>query len=60
MCEHVRECVEVYLGDLTADDVLADIVLLAEVEELLDLGSALGTQAAGLDGVGQPWRRYSG
>ena len=32
------------------DDVLADIVLLAQVEELLDLGSPLGTETAG-DGV---------
>lgn len=41
------------LGDLAADDVLADIISLLEVEELADLGRALGTQAAGLLRVGQ-------
>lgn len=41
------------LGDSAADDELADIVLLVEAEETADLGSTLGTQALGDDGVGQ-------
>jgi hypothetical protein len=32
---------------LTADDVLADIILLAQVEELADVVGTLGTEAAG-------------
>jgi len=40
-------------GDLTLDHVLADIVGLAQVEQLADLGGTLGSQAAGLSGVGQ-------
>lgn len=39
--------------DLSSDDVLADIVILGEVEELADLGGALGSEALGLDDVGQ-------
>jgi len=41
------------LVDLALDDVLTNIILLAEVEQLADLGGTLGTQAARLDGVGQ-------
>jgi len=37
-----------------ANDVLAHVVLLGQVKQLLDLGGALGTQTAGLDGVGKP------
>ena len=39
--------------DLATDDVLADIVFLAEAEEAADLGRTLGTEALGLDGVGK-------
>lgn len=41
------------LGDLAADNELADIIVFTEVKEFLDLGGSLGTQAAGLDGVGE-------
>lgn len=41
------------LGDGTADDELADIVLLVETEEATDLGGTLGTEALGDDGVGE-------
>lgn len=42
------------LGDnLTANDELADVVLLRQVEELADLGGSLGTKTLGLDGVSQ-------
>ena len=41
------------LGDGTADDELADIVLLVEAEETLDLGGALGAESLGDDGVGE-------
>lgn len=41
------------LGDGTADDELADIVLLVKTEEAADLGGTLGTQALGDDGVGE-------
>lgn len=41
------------LGDGTADDELADVVLLVKTEEAADLGGTLGTQALGDDGVGQ-------
>lgn len=44
---------EKHLDDLAADNELADIVLLAKVEQGLDLGGALGAQSAGLDGVSQ-------
>ena len=43
----------VALDDLAANHELAHVILLGQVEELLVLGGALGTQAAGLDGVGQ-------
>ena len=41
------------LGDGTADDELADVVLLVETEEAADLGGTLGTETLGDDGVGQ-------
>lgn len=40
-------------GDLAADNVLADIILLGEVEELADPAGALGAQAAGDLSVGE-------
>lgn len=43
----------VALGDLAADDVLADIVLLGEAEELADVVGTLGTKTLGDLGVGQ-------
>jgi len=39
--------------DFTANDELADIIFLAETEEAADLGGALGTEALGVDNVGQ-------
>jgi hypothetical protein len=39
--------------DLTADNILANIVLLAQVEELADLGGTLRAQSLGEDVVGQ-------
>jgi len=39
--------------DLATDDILADIVLLAQVEELADVVSTLGTKALGNNGVGK-------
>lgn len=41
------------LCDGTTDDKFADIVLLVETEELADLGSTLGTEALGVDNIGQ-------
>jgi hypothetical protein len=41
------------LGDGTADDELADVVLLVEAEEAANLGGTLGTETLGDDGVGQ-------
>lgn len=41
------------LGDGTADDELADIVLLVKTEEAADLGGTLGAEALGDNGVGQ-------
>lgn len=41
------------LGDGAADDELADVVLLVEVEESADLGGTLGTESLGHDNVGQ-------
>lgn len=38
--------------DFTADDELADIIFLAETEEAADLGGTLGSEALGVDGVG--------
>jgi len=38
--------------DFTSDDELADIILLAEAEESSDLGGTLGTEALGVNGVG--------
>ena len=38
----------VTLLDLAADDVLSDIVLLAESEDLADVAGSLGTKSAGL------------
>lgn len=44
----------VLLGlDLTANDVLADIVLLGQVEESANLGGTLGTKTLGEDDIGQ-------
>ncbi|EJK60870.1 hypothetical protein THAOC_18712 [Thalassiosira oceanica] len=40
-------------GEGAADDVLADVVLLGEVEELADLRRALGSEAAGDGRVGE-------
>lgn len=40
-------------GDSAADDKLADVILVVETEETTDLGSTLGTQTLGDDGVGQ-------
>jgi hypothetical protein len=40
-------------GDGTADDELADIVLLVETEESSDLGGTLGTESLGVDNVGE-------
>jgi len=40
--------------DLSSDDILSHIVLLAQAEELSDLGRALGTESLGEDVVGQP------
>ena len=42
-----------YLLDGAANDVLAHIILLGEVEQLADLGRALGPEAAGDGHVGQ-------
>lgn len=39
--------------NLSADDKLADVVFLGQVEESSDLGSSLGTKALGLNGVGE-------
>lgn len=41
------------LGDSTADDELADIVLLVKTEEAADLGGTLGAQTLGDNGVGE-------
>jgi hypothetical protein len=46
----------VLLDNLPADDVLTHIVLLAQVEERLDLGGTLRTEAAGLDGVREAFK----
>lgn len=40
-------------GDGTADDELADVVLLVEAEETADLGGTLGAESLGDDAVGQ-------
>ena len=40
-------------GDGTADDELADVVLLVETEETADLGGTLRTETLGDDAVGQ-------
>lgn len=40
-------------GDGTADDELADVILVVETEETTDLGGTLGTQTLGDNGVGQ-------
>lgn len=39
--------------DLAADDELADVVLLGEVEEAADLGGTLGAETLGKSGVGE-------
>lgn len=38
-----------------ADDELADIVLLVKAEEATDLGSTLGAESLGNDGVSEAW-----
>jgi hypothetical protein len=42
-------------GDLAANDELANVIVLGQVEEATDLGSTLGTKTRGEDGVGQSW-----
>ena len=39
--------------DLAPDDILAYVILLGKVEELPDLGCALGTKALGQNIVGE-------
>jgi hypothetical protein len=39
--------------DLPSDNELPDIILLAQVEELPDLGGSLGAETLGEDGVGK-------
>jgi len=39
--------------DLTANDELADIIILAETEEAADLGGTLGAETLGVDNVGK-------
>jgi hypothetical protein len=41
------------LGNSAADNELADIIVLGQGEEAADLGSTLGAEARGDDGVGQ-------
>lgn len=41
------------LGDGTADDELADVVLLVETEEATDLSGTLGAETLGDNGVGE-------
>lgn len=41
------------LGDGTADDELADVVLLVETEEAADLSGTLGAETLGDNGVGE-------
>lgn len=41
--------------DFTADDELANIILLAQTEESSDLGGTLGTEALGVDDIGEAW-----
>jgi hypothetical protein len=41
------------LGDSAADNELADIIVLGQGEEAADLGSTLGAEALGDDGIGQ-------
>lgn len=40
-------------GDLSPDDELPDVVVLAQVEEPPDLGGPLGSETLGQNGVGQ-------
>lgn len=40
-------------GNLTPDDELPDVVVLAQVEEPPDLGGPLGSETLGQNGVGQ-------
>lgn len=40
-------------GDLATNDVLANIVILAEAEEAADFGGTLGAEALGVNGVGE-------
>jgi len=42
-------------GELTANDVLADVVFLGEVEELADLGGSLGAKTSGDVVVCEAW-----
>jgi hypothetical protein len=41
------------LLNTTTDDVLADIIILGQVEERSDLGGSLGSETAGADSVGE-------
>jgi len=41
--------------DLSSNDVLSDIVLLAQVEELSDLAGSLGAQSSGDVLIGKPF-----
>jgi hypothetical protein len=56
---YVRLGVRLSLGvllalNLTPNHILADIILLAQVEELANLGGALGSETLGEDDVGEP------
>jgi hypothetical protein len=44
-------------GNLTTDDVLADIILLAQVKKLADLAGTLRSQTTGNSGVGETRKR---
>lgn len=43
--------------DLTADDKLADIILLRQIEEFANFGSALGSKTLGENGLSQARQR---
>jgi hypothetical protein len=42
-------------GDFTTNNVLADIILLAQVKELSDLGGALRAKTTGNGRIGETW-----
>lgn len=65
-CEEATTRIDVRLGvrlsirvllalNLPANNVFPDIVLLAQVEELPDLGCPLGTETLGKDVIGESW-----